>query len=458
MLLSNSQGDRRASACELDGEPDDGLTRTRTQKPPKPWRVFGALALVVVGLLWLWKHPLFVQAALGAAPAVGAYVAPAASSAERQRPTQQRPKHMHPLAEAPRPATSSSAAPPPPRALVLASAAPLQRSAAAPSPRSAVCVCSNAESGRGHVDQLPAEVLDPSATQQCYAPDAGMRVKCDNPIARSVFCNLSGQTDKCFFTFAWEGLGAFNPMGRRWDEDKVRRCLSPDRGGGGGGVAGSPAPVRRRALFLLGDSTSDSIRMGVEQVAAHAGMSLVHLAVGCCPWGPANYTLPDVCTCHMEPRADTIISLTTEMLTKEVRRGDVVMLVSRFDVIGREAHLQWYERVALPLITARGASLVLVRIWNGMNGVCNRNPDLPMCWARPPDPTPESLGMEAFAAAHRGVHVLDLSRILCSERGCGNRVPGSSDVALFDAPHLSMYGSLYTAPFVCAALAKWGLV
>jgi len=445
--------------------------RTRSWKPPKLWHVFAALALAVGGLeLWLsqLRGPLFGQlaAALAAAPAAGAYVASAAP-AEQQKFTQPRPKHTHHLTAVPPPPAGvnnnpSSAIPPLVNALV-ASAAPLQ-SAAGPLPRSAVCACSNTESGRAHADGLPAGVLDPTATTQCYAPDATTRLKCDNPFASRIFCTLNGQTDKCFFTSMFDGLGAFNLL--KWDEGKARRCLSPDRGGGGGGGTGgggsggtAESPAQRRALFLLGDSTSDSIRVGVEQVAARAGFAMAHLGLGCCPWGPANYTPIFGCNCNVEPKARAIFALTTEMLAKQVQKGDVVMLVARHDVIGREGHLQWYERVALPLITARGASLVLVRIWKGPESVCNRNPNLPQCSTMPfPVATPESLGMKAFAAAHRGVHVVDLSRSFCSERGCGLRVPGTRDVGMVDDPHLNVYGSLYLAPFVCAALAKWGLV
>lgn len=244
------------------------------------------------------------------------------------------------------------------------------------------------------------------------------------------------------------------------ENEHIHRCLTPHR-----------SPDTQRATFLIGDSHAGALRDGLEEaVKGHMAFSYVAAA----GWGLNPAQTSDARISHLK---------------NAMRRGDVLVYTTyiyprscgRCQYAG-EGMLNHIETILLPWIREKGAHLVLV----------NDDPQLPkdarMCMRSPPNrcfydgasyftgsqpawqlgvvpenEEPKSLrametAIRRFAKRHRGVvYSFEQLDLWLDAQGHGsNIIPGTTTNGYADGHHLSKEGSLYLAPYICAAFDGWG--
>ena len=165
-------------------------------------------------------------------------------------------------------------------------------------------------------------------------------------------------------------------------------------------------------------------------------------------------------------------------LRVQLRAGDVVAICGLADLHFSRLTLAYYSEVLMPLIRARGATLLLVGsiplLKASDAALCRPTPanpeaavncEIPYESAKRPwdyrDITERWARADAFAMTWNDTaYHLKLFDLFCAphEGTCGAVVPGTAIPAYDDKIHLSHAGSLYLAPFLCASLNNWGLL
>ena len=151
----------------------------------------------------------------------------------------------------------------------------------------------------------------------------------------------------------------------------------------------------------------------------------------------------------------------------QVQSGDVVALNTIFDYHMTNAALDWYRTSLLPLLTARGAKLLLFSdvffLQTHPHGCYGSN-----AWrchrshasARAAWPSDHRVHGQTFAAEFGNVFYLSLGEFFCtgsaSNAVCGAHVPGTDVVAYEDEGHLKLIGNVYLSPYLCSAFRGFG--
>mmetsp|Transcript_11466 Transcript_11466/g.31705 ORF Transcript_11466/g.31705 Transcript_11466/m.31705 type:complete len:326 (-) Transcript_11466:359-1336(-) len=311
--------------------------------------------------------------------------------------------------------------------------------ATAPAAGPPLWACRNAVSGVNHLPRDPP-AADPDAAELCYE---------DGSCPPSKECMLNGLTDPCFFA-RHDSTLAVAFAERFYNETQARRCIAPDRRPG------------QSALFLMGDSTSDSIRLATRKVVQSAGLAMAHVAMACCPWGMHNIPGEDLsqaeCDCSQE--LDNLQDFLLEQLEQQLRPGDIVLSIAHSNFHLRASAMAWYREVGIPLIERKGAKLVLVVSWPTIPAVCFFLPQQPGC-RRPASWPSEALArVAALREEHPSVYAVDLSMPFCSDGGvCTPCLMGSTHVGYtVDGIHLTVYASNIVASFLGQALVDRGLL
>lgn len=291
------------------------------------------------------------------------------------------------------------------------------------------------------------------------AATAGATTPCFEPVAAWAAlrqCNEGSEpSNQCKSWYdsrsaLYRGVGACFTLPPGWsdaEEERARRCLSPVRS------SGLPA------FFNMGDSHAGAVELGLHQ-AIGGRMVFAGLQRGACPWGPHH-------PCEQDRRRDARAYhlAATDLLRANLRAGDVVSIISAQNAHLNNESLGWYARVVIPMLSERGASLLLLEDYVKPASVfCSRwKTQRAECVV---SPTQHLLSLTAagsrFAREHAGVYAWSLAPLFCSEpfthsSRCSTFVPASRPRAGFiDGSHLNAVGSKYLWPFACATFESFG--
>ena len=228
--------------------------------------------------------------------------------------------------------------------------------------------------------------------------------------------------------------------------------LEDGRGGSGsGGESTHGKPLR--AAFLFGDSHAGGFALAMRS-AVEGKMAFAGVRRGTCGWSPFPCERDD------EAATKAFQDEISAAMTVELWEGDVVVLLR---MQNRHVQPDWLRAFLIPLISSRGAHLVLASDWMPLRlPYCTDAPGEPHCEIPLPPPTVRQETMLALARDHENVHAFsEPSWLFCSsaETGraaCGGFVPGTHVHAYADHTHIRRAGAMYLKPFVCSRFAEWG--
>jgi hypothetical protein len=265
----------------------------------------------------------------------------------------------------------------------------------------------------------------------------------------------------------WLRDNCWQLSGRPWSTEYdalTRRCLTPAR-----------TPSHQSSLFALGDSHGGMIAPALAR-AVRGQMAFAYTHRGMCYYASDQSIAAGRCGQDTAETARKYRDAVSAMLREQLQMGDVVSLSGEGSHHFRPEDLAWYESFLLPLLSSKGAKLLLI-------GDPPSLKSLPMvCIPTPTNPTAatrcesdygqiyrkEGWGNQRdledaateFAARHpQQVFLFRLFDLYCSSTAstgkCGAVVPGTRVQAYYDMRHLTLAGALYTWPFLCAAFRRW---